>query len=92
MSFGLDNFGQGYTSLMGLEHLPLSWVKFDRVFFGRYEQSPGRLKVLHAMLGLARQFGFESVAKGVETEGELAELVGLNFDQAQACLRSADGP
>jgi diguanylate cyclase (GGDEF)-like protein/PAS domain S-box-containing protein len=77
----VDDFGTGYSSLSYLERFPVVDVlKVDRSFL--LEGTRGRA-VVQAVVGLARAFGFEVCAEGVETPEQLAYLRELGCDLAQ---------
>ncbi len=77
--FALDDFGTGYASLVHLKHFPVSRIKIDRSFVRDIERDPGDCAIIRAILGLARGFGLETVAEGVENEAQCA------FLRAQGC-------
>jgi diguanylate cyclase (GGDEF)-like protein/PAS domain S-box-containing protein len=77
----VDDFGTGYSSLSYLERIPVVDVlKVDRSFL--LEGTRGRA-VVQAVVGLARAFGFDVCAEGVETPEQLAFLHDLGCDLAQ---------
>jgi diguanylate cyclase (GGDEF)-like protein len=77
----VDDFGTGYSSLSYLERFPVVDVlKVDRSFL--LEGTRGRA-VVQAVVGLARAFGFDVCAEGVETPEQLAYLHDLGCDLAQ---------
>lgn len=67
----LDDFGNGYSSLMALVNLPIQMVKIDRSFTsGIGADTPGgvrALKLLRGIVTLATAYGLPTVAEGVET-------------------------
>jgi diguanylate cyclase (GGDEF)-like protein len=63
----IDDFGQGYSSLAYLNRLPAALVKIDRQFVAAMTTDEGSRAVVHAAVGLARAFGRETVAEGIET-------------------------
>ena len=68
VSLALDDFGTGYSSLLSLLRLPFSELKLDRSFVQRCDQDPYALKIVRAMLSLAREFGMLTVAEGIERQ------------------------
>jgi diguanylate cyclase (GGDEF)-like protein/PAS domain S-box-containing protein len=77
----VDDFGTGYSSLSYLERFPVVDVlKVDRSFL--LEGTRGRA-VVQAVVGLARAFGFDVCAEGVETPEQLGFLRELGCDLAQ---------
>ena len=74
----LDDFGNGYSSLMALTSLPIQMVKIDRSFIARIgEDTPAGKKALEAVRGivmLATAYELLTVAEGVETS-EQADLL-----------------
>lgn len=68
VALALDDFGTGYSSLLSLLRLPFSELKLDRSFVQRCDQDPYALKIVRAMLSLAREFGMSTVAEGIERQ------------------------
>jgi diguanylate cyclase (GGDEF)-like protein len=79
----LDDFGAGHTSLRHLQSLAVDMVKIDRAFIQNIAESPESQVFLRHLLGLAKSFGFSTVAEGIETADEAAILrrEGVNFLQ-----------
>ncbi|MDD3608221.1 MAG: EAL domain-containing protein [Halothiobacillaceae bacterium] len=71
----LDDFGLGYSSLAQLRHLPIDMIKIDRGFIRSLPDEPQDLAIVEAVLILARRLGLDFLAEGVETAGQLDELV-----------------
>ncbi|MDH3301169.1 MAG: EAL domain-containing protein [Acidimicrobiia bacterium] len=82
----IDDFGTGYTSINYIQQLPIDIIKIDRSFISGKNQSNDRLAFLDAILGLARSLNLQTVAEGVETEAQLAELRTLGCESAQGYL------
>jgi diguanylate cyclase (GGDEF)-like protein/PAS domain S-box-containing protein len=66
----LDDFGAGHTSLQHLQSLAVDTVKIDHSFIRNIATSPESRVFLRHLLGLAKGFGFTTIAEGVETEEE----------------------
>jgi diguanylate cyclase (GGDEF)-like protein len=82
----IDDFGQGYTSLSLLSHLPVSELKIDRGFVAAMQASREDHAIVASVIELGHQLGLTVVAEGVETETVLAELRALGCDVAQGYL------
>lgn len=83
LKLAIDDFGTGYSSLQYLRSLEADILKIDRGFVADVE-SPGRESVIvQAILMMARQFGMEVVAEGVETETQARHLEDLGCHYAQ---------
>ncbi|MDP2497054.1 MAG: EAL domain-containing protein [Candidatus Palauibacterales bacterium] len=83
LKLAIDDFGTGYSSLQYLRSLEADVLKIDRGFVADVE-SPGRESVIvQAILMMARQFGMEVVAEGVETETQARHLENLGCGYAQ---------
>ncbi len=70
----LDDFGAGHTSLRHLQSLAVDTVKIDGSFIRNLSKSPESQVFLRHLLGLAKGFGFETVAECVGT-AEDAEIL-----------------
>jgi diguanylate cyclase (GGDEF)-like protein len=98
----IDDFGTGYSSLLHLKRFPAQQLKVDRSFVAELDRSPEDIAIVGAVVAMARALGLSSVAEGVETGAQLAELqaVGCDFAQgyyfagaleAEACLERCGG-
>jgi diguanylate cyclase len=88
----LDDFGQGYTSLGSLGHLPVSELKIDRGFVLAMATSPEDRAIVASVIELGHQLGLTVVAEGVETEAARDDLTGLGCDTMQGYLFSPPVP
>ncbi|NHZ32234.1 EAL domain-containing protein [Massilia sp. CCM 8692] len=83
ISTSLDDFGSGYSSLGYLVRLPIDTLKIDRSFVLALLDSAKAAAVIQGVVALARSLGMRTVAEGVETEGQLAELKAAGCDVIQ---------
>ncbi|MDO8363348.1 MAG: bifunctional diguanylate cyclase/phosphodiesterase [Actinomycetota bacterium] len=88
----LDDFGQGYTSLGSLGHLPVSELKIDRGFVVAMQHSAEDRAIVASVIELGHQLGLTVVAEGVETEEVFADLRSLGCDTMQGHLFSRPVP
>lgn len=87
MRVAIDDFGMGYSSLGQLRALPVDRIKIDRAFVrGIGEGDSGAIAT--AVVTLARAFGLDVIAEGVETQAQRAFLVALGCVDAQGFLFS----
>ncbi len=86
MRIALDDFGTGYSSLSHLKRLPIDVVKIDRSFTAGVPDDPHDVAIVEAVLGLARRYGFGTVAEGVEFERQAAYLAEAGCAIAQGFL------
>src|SRR2546421_3432286 len=73
-SVALDDFGAGHTSLRHLQSLAVDTVKIDGSFITNLAGNPENQVFLRHLLGLAKGFGFATVAECVTTEEDAAIL------------------
>lgn len=84
VTLALDDFGTGYSSLSSLMKQPVSLVKIDQSFV---KDVPGGGEVLiKATVDVARRFGLEVVAEGVETALQRSRLESLGVNYMQGWL------
>ena len=84
----LDDFGTGYSSLAYLRRLPIGILKIDRAFMTGDVLEPADAAIIEAIIGLARALGLRTVAEGIETDAQWAELKRLGCEFAQGYLFS----
>ena len=76
-SIAIDDFGTGYSSLQYLKQLPLHTLKIDMSFVRGIGRDRDDEKLIETIVLMARQFGLNIVAEGVEEshqEGFLRRL------------------
>lgn len=78
----MDDFGKGYSSLNTLGTLSLDVVKLDMSFISQIGNER-KLRILAAMISLAKNLKLHTVAEGVETEEQLKVLKELGCDAIQ---------
>ena len=72
----LDDFGQGYTSLGSLGHLPVQRAEDrPRASCWRWRTSAEDRAIVASVIELGHQLGLTVVAEGVETEAVLDDLL-----------------
>jgi EAL domain-containing protein (putative c-di-GMP-specific phosphodiesterase class I) len=88
ISTSLDDFGSGYSSLGYLVRLPVDTLKIDRSFVQALVDSEKASAVIRGIVGLARSLGMRTVAEGVESQPQVAELTDCGCDVIQGYLIS----
>lgn len=88
LRLNIDDFGAGDTSLNDFERLPFGSLVMDRsLVSGLGPEGAGR-DMVESVIKLAHRHSMDVVAKGVETELQLAELKALSGEYAQGYLFS----
>jgi len=88
VSVSIDDFGTGFSSLRYLQDLPLDFLKIDRSFIQKLDDTDPELSLVNTIIRMAESFGLDTVAEGVETEDQLQKVVGLGCDCIQGFLFS----
>ncbi|WP_245160462.1 EAL domain-containing protein [Blastococcus sp. CT_GayMR20] len=81
IELAIDDFGTGYSSLAYLRHLPVDCLKVDRSFVA--EMAQGHAEIASAVIALAATLNLCTVAEGVETLEQAAELTQLGVTYLQ---------
>lgn len=79
ISFAIDDFGAGYSSLAYLKRLPANELKIDRAFIQDIPHNVSDMAIVEAVLAMAKHMDFNVTAEGVESRQQ------LEFLQRQSC-------
>ena len=83
VQFALDDFGTGYSSLSYLKLLPASCLKIDQSFVMQLTSAPENRALIEGIMGLAKAFGRDVIAEGVESLAHARLLTELGCYQMQ---------
>ena len=83
VSFALDDFGVGYSSLTYLRRLPVEVIKIDQSFIRDMLHDEDDKAVVTGVISLGHSFGLDVVAEGVETAEHGVQLLKLGCEIAQ---------
>ena len=88
----IDDFGTGSSSLGHLKDLPVDVIKIDRGFVAQLGSDPRDTAILRAVISLADTLEITVTAEGVETAGQLDDLIGMGCDEGQGYFFARPAP
>ena len=88
----IDDFGTGYSSLNRLRELPVDMIKIDQAFVRDVQPDSADLSFLQAIIHLASTVNLVTIAEGIETADQLAELQATACAYGQGYLLARPGP
>jgi diguanylate cyclase (GGDEF)-like protein len=74
LSVAMDSFGAAYSALSHLKDLPLDIVEFDRSLIAELGKDDSAAALVRTLVQIAESLGLQTLAAGVEDEGQLDEL------------------
>ncbi len=94
VSIALDDFGTGFSSLGHLRKFPIDVIKIDRSFVRDIATRPESASTIRAVIDLGKSLGLTTVAEGVETLEQFAQLrrAGCTLVQGFAFSRPRPAP
>ncbi|MFI7602045.1 putative bifunctional diguanylate cyclase/phosphodiesterase [Actinoplanes sp. NPDC049681] len=87
----IDDFGTGYSSLNYLKQLPVDIIKIDRTFVEQVDTDADDVALVDAVVGLGQALRLQTVAEGIETDGQWEMLRRIGCDQGQGYLFGRPG-
>ncbi|MFM0007983.1 EAL domain-containing protein [Paraburkholderia dipogonis] len=84
IKFAIDDFGTQHSNLDVLSRFPFDYVKIDRQFVNQV--ATGGADLINGIVSVARHFGLQVIAEGVETEAQHRALLSAGVPFAQGYL------
>ncbi|MBM1222075.1 GGDEF domain-containing protein [Ponticoccus sp. SC2-23] len=88
----LDDFGTGHASITSIRRFAVQRIKIDRTFITGIDEDPEQQRMVGAILTMAGELNVDTLAEGVETEGELTELKRLGCGHIQGYVLARPMP
>jgi diguanylate cyclase (GGDEF)-like protein/PAS domain S-box-containing protein len=82
----IDDFGTGYSSLSYLQRLPIDILKVDRSFVSIVAAPEQDWSLCGAIVKIAASLHLETIAEGIETAEQKAQLILLGCESGQGFL------
>ena len=73
----LDDFGTGFTSFLNIRRFEVDRIKIDRSLVNKIDCDEKQRSMFAALLAFGNKLGIETLAEGVETEGEARVLADM---------------
>ncbi len=82
----IDDFGTGYSSLAYLRQFPIDVLKIDRSFISSLATTRDSSMLIHTLVQFGKTLGLETIAEGIEEEGQIDPLLAEQCDTGQGFL------
>ncbi len=92
VTFSIDDFGVGYSSLSYVKNLPIDRLKIDQAFIRDVNTDPNDAAIVRAIITLGHSLNLEVIAEGVETAEQLAFVRNEGCDDVQGYYFSPPVP
>lgn len=88
----IDDAGAGFASLRHILRLEPEIIKLDRELTSGIEDDPHQQALAAGLIAFAEQTGSQIVAEGIETDAQVAALIGLGVKWGQGYHFAQPGP
>jgi diguanylate cyclase (GGDEF)-like protein len=88
----LDDFGTGYSTHAHLQQLRTDILKIDRTFIAQIGGGSRDREIIAAVTAMAHALGMTVIGEGIETDGQLDNLVALDCDEGQGYVLARPMP
>jgi diguanylate cyclase (GGDEF)-like protein/PAS domain S-box-containing protein len=92
VGISMDDFGTGYSSLSYLRAFPFTKIKIDQSFVRDLRANADSKAIIRAILSLGANLNMSVIAEGIETEDDLAFLIGEGCVEGQGFLFAKPKP
>ena len=92
VSLAIDDFGTGYSSLSYLKRFPIDVLKIDKSFVDGLTGGAEESALVRAIVQIGRTLRLRTVAEGIESADQLAELLRIGCDAGQGYYFSPPVP
>ena len=92
IQIAMDDFGTGYSSLGSLRSFPFDRIKVDRSFIRDIPARRDAIALVELIIGMARSYGMQTTAEGIETEEQFESLKRLGCGHMQGYLIGRPAP
>jgi EAL domain-containing protein (putative c-di-GMP-specific phosphodiesterase class I) len=94
ISFSIDDFGKGYSSLNYLRHFPINTLKIDKSFVNNITTNQFDQVIVRAIIALAKELNFDIVVEGIEEKEQFEFLYneGCRFFQGYLFSKPLKAP
>lgn len=89
---GIDDFGNGFSSLNLLKDIKANILKIDMAFLEVRPNMHRSWAILNSIIALAASIGMETITEGVETQEQVARLTEMGCDMFQGFYFSSPIP
>jgi diguanylate cyclase (GGDEF)-like protein/PAS domain S-box-containing protein len=84
----IDDFGTGQSSISRLKKLPIQKIKIDKSIISDMAVIPDNKAIINAIIAMSHNLGLRVMAKGVESEAQVAFLRSGGCDEMQGYVFS----
>ncbi len=83
ITFAIDGFGVGFSSVRYLGRCPVDVIRVARPVVSAMSRTPEDARIVEAIVALGRSLRLQVVAQGIESSTQLERVRGLRCDGAQ---------